>query len=385
VGSGTPRVCYAPSYVQIVSNTTGMAADLCVQTDVDARDHCVVVVKGTFETDAKGNLSLAREQRPLAYTDEYYGEPESSCVRYEGEFARCKPLTDVVVVGKAVAPGGRPTPELLVRLEIAGRGKDVLVVGERRWVRALGGLVASAPVPFVEMPLTFERAFGGQDDAKGPGSVAVEHRNLAGVGFHAHRGAREIEGTALPNLEDPHERITSPRDRPKPVGLGCMGRTWKPRIDHAGTYDAKWRDELCPFLPKDFDPRYFQCAPPDQQLPRFVGGEVIRCVHMAERAVVQYTMPALRIPVRFDFEREQQARLGELDTVILEPHRYQVMLVWRASVPLGKKLVELQRIHVGEQPRAREHAVRGHRRGKPLFAGLAATIGWLRRHRGPAT
>lgn len=362
-----------------------MDADLCVQTDADARDHCVVVVKGTFEADVKGNLSLAREQRPLVATDEHYGDPETSCVRYEGDFARHKPLTDVVVVGKAVAPGGRPVTELLVRLEIAGRSKDVLVVGERRWVRALGGLVSSPPVPFMEMPLTFDRAFGGQDDAKGPGLVAVEHRNLAGVGLHVHRGASEIEGTPLPNLEDPRERITSPRDRPKPVGLGCMGRTWKPRIDHAGTYDAKWRDEVCPFLPKDFDPRYFQCAPPDQQVPRFRGGEVIRCVHMAERAVVQYVIPALRVPVRFDFEGESKSRLGELDTVVLEPHRYQVMLVWRASVPLGKKLVELRAIQVGEQPRGREDATIGYRRGKPVFAGLGATLRWLQRGRRGST
>lgn len=364
--------------VQIVSNTTGMLADLCVQADADARDHCVVVIKGTFDADAKGNLTLAREQRPLVSTDEHYGEPESSCVRYEGDFARCKSLTDVVVVGKAVAPSARPVTELLVRLEIAGRAKDVLVVGERRWIRALGGLVPSSPVPFVEMPLTFDRAFGGHDDTRGAGDVAVEHRNLAGVGLHVHRGVREIEGTPLPNLEDPRDRITSLRDRPKPVGFGCMGRTWKPRSDYAGTYDAKWRDEVCPFLPKDFDPRYFQCAPTDQQVPRFRGGEIIRCVHMAEQAVVQYAIPALRIPVRFDFEHGSQTRLGELDTVIVEPHRYQAMLVWRASVPLTKRLVALRSIYVGEQPRPGEHAMLGYRRGKPLFAGLQATIHWLR-------
>jgi hypothetical protein len=358
-----------------------MVADLCVQTDVDARDHCVVVVKGTFDTDDQGNLSLAHEQRPLVHTDEHYGEPESSCVKYESDFAQCKPLTDVIVVGKAVSPGGHPIIELLVRLELAGWSKDVLVVGERRWVRGLAELVPSRPVPFVEMPLTFDRAFGGQDDSKGPGLVAAELRNLAGVGLHVHRDARAIEGTSLPNLEDPRERISSRRDRPQPIGFGCMGRSWKPRSDYAGTYDAKWRDEVCPFLPKDFDSRYFQCAPPDQQFPRFRGGEVIRCLHMAER-VVQYTIPSLRIPVRFEFEGAEQSRLGELDTIVLEPHRYQAMLVWRASVPLGKRLVELRSIHVGEPPRGVEHTVLGHRRGKPVFAGIEATIRWLRRDRG---
>lgn len=370
--------------MQIVSNTTGMVADLCVQTDVDARDHCVVVVKGTFRTDDRGRLQLADEQRPLCFTDEHHGDPESSSVRYEGEFARVKPLTDVVVVGKAVAPGGRPVPELTVRLEVAGRAKDAVAVGERRWVRALGGLVASEPVPFVEMPLTFDRAFGGQDDSRGPGDVAAERRNLSGVGFHAHRGAREIEGTPLPNVEDPRQRISTPRDRPAPVGFGFAGRTWKPRIDHAGTYDARWREDVCPFLPKDFDERYFQGAPLDQQHPRFSGGEIIRCVHMADRAVVQYTIPALLVPVRFGFERDEQQRVGELDTVILEPHRAEVMLIWRASVPLPKRLVALRSIMVGEQPRGREDEMIGYRRGKPVFKDIDATITWLRRRRGPA-
>jgi len=143
----------------------------------------VVVVKGTFQTDDRGQLRLADQQRPLCYADEHHGDPESSSVRYEGEFVRVKPSTDVILVGKAMAPGGRPVPELSVRLEVAGRAKDAVVVGERRWVRALGGLVASEPVPFVEMPLTFDRAFGGRDDSRGPGDVAVELRNLSGVGL----------------------------------------------------------------------------------------------------------------------------------------------------------------------------------------------------------
>ena len=107
--------------MQISSNTTGMRADLCVQTDKSGRDHCVVVIKGTFSTGESGELKLAPAQRPLTYIDEYYGDPVTSTMAYECDFVLSKPLTDVLVVGKAVAPGGHPVTELPVRLEVDGR------------------------------------------------------------------------------------------------------------------------------------------------------------------------------------------------------------------------------------------------------------------------
>jgi hypothetical protein len=72
--------------------------------------------------------------------------------------------------------------------------------------------------------------------------------------------------------------------------------------------------------------------------------------------------------------------MAELDTVILEPHNAVAVLVWRVSVPLGKKLTDLRGIEVGEQPTARDGIV-GYRRGKPVFAGIAATVRWLGQRR----
>lgn len=368
--------------MQISLNTTNMPAALTVATDKEARDHCVVVVKGTFETRSQGGMTLAQQQRPLLARDEHYGDPATSSLRYESDFALEKPLTDVLVVGKAVAPAGQRVKQLAVRLEVQGRSKELQVFGERRWVRSLGSVFPSEPASFVEMPLTFERAFGGQDTSRGPGQAAVESRNPVGTGFHPHRGAALIEGTPVPNLERPGQAISSPRDRPEPIGLGCVGRAWAQRLTHAGTYDARWRDERAPFLPADFDSRYFQSAPADQQFPHFQGGEHIRCVHMAAAPVVQYLIPSVRVPVRFRFRDRVVERLGVLDTVILEPHLSLAMLVWRASVPLGKKLNALQEIWVGEPSRA-EVEPTGYRNGKPVFRGLGSAVRWLRRPRGP--
>lgn len=367
--------------MQITANTTGMAAGIAVVLDKEARDHCVVVVKGTFQTGSRGRMTLAANQKSLVYTDEHYGEPGSSPIRYECDFALLKQLTDVLVVGKAVAPQGQRVTELLVRLEVQGRAKDILVVGERRWLRTLGSIHPSNPVPFTELPLTYDRAFGGQDDSRGPDFVAVEQRNLTGVGFHPHRDKKDVEGRPLPNLEHPKKRLTSYRAVAEPVGFGCIGRNWKPRAAYAGTYDQRWLDEVAPFLPADFDNRYFQSAPADQQFPLFRGGEVIRCVHMAAHPVVEYRIPSLQLPVSFGFKKGEVKSFGVLDTIVLEPHQGFATLTWRASVPLGKRLHALRSIAVGEQHHRAKAVPQTYRHGKPFFRNLGEAVRWLRKRR----
>lgn len=369
--------------MQITSNTTGMEAGIAVIADKDAREHCVVVVKGTFQTDLQGVMTLGSRQRPLTYSDEHYGEPGLSSIRYECDFALEKRLTDVLVVGRAIAPGGLRVTELPVSLEVQGKTKTILVIGERRWLRTFGSIHPCDPVPFAEMPLTFDRAFGGMDDSEGAHAPSVEEHNPTGVGFHSHREGKQVEGMPLPNLEHPKQRLTSFRDRVKPVGFGCIGRNWKPRIDYAGTYNQYWRDEVAPFLPADFDNHYFQSAPVDQQFPLFKGGEVIRCVHMAVHALVEYHIPPHRIPVNFGFMDGDVTRFGVLDTVILEPHLRLAMLTWRASIPLGKKLHTLRSISigVGEHPRRINANQQAYRRGKPFFKGLNEAVRWLRQRR----
>ncbi|NVB38569.1 DUF2169 domain-containing protein [Pseudenhygromyxa sp. WMMC2535] len=347
--------------MEIRSNTTGLAAGLSAQSDVDGREHCVVAVVGTYHADPDGQLHLAPEQHPPTMCDVHHGDPAQTSVAMEHDFALRKPATDVIVVGKAVAPNGEPVTELPVRLEVDGRSKDLLVIGERRWVRAGLGLRPSAPVPFTEMPLVFDQAYGGPSDLRNPLGV----------------GADPAEGQPLPNIEDPRAQLQGPRSRSAPVGVGCVGRSWDPRRAFAGTYDERWRAERCPFLPEDFDDRYFQCAPLDQQFPHFRGGELIRCVHMAERSVVTYRIPEQAPPVSFDFVAGRVERRAVLDTVILEPHHERVRLVWRASAPLTKKLTDLRGVDVGEQPLPARDGIIGYRRGKPVFPGIAATLRWL--------
>jgi hypothetical protein len=343
--------------VQILRNTLPMQAGLCMATDKAGHDHCIVVAKASYEVTRDDSIRLAEHQAPLVYAD-LPSAGEGSSTAWETDFAPYKPLTDVIVLGKAIAPGRVPAREVAVRLEVEGRSKDALVFGERCWTSAAGFVHASPPVPFVEMPLVWERAVGGADDP----------RNPVGVG----RGER------LPNVEDPLAPLGSPRERPTPRGFAWVGRSWQPRCRHAGTYDARWRREVCPLLPDDFDLRYFQAAPLDQQFAHFRGGERIRCVHMADDPVVEFRIPAMTITAHFEFVDHRRQSTALLDTVVLEPRLRCMHLTWRTSTPLGKQITRLRGVYLGEAP---EHeGPIGHRRGRPHFAGLGSFVRWAKRH-----
>src|SRR5690606_1693027 len=128
-----------------------------------------------------------------------------------------------------------------------------------------------------------------------------------------------------------------------------------------------WLEQRAPYLPADFDPRFNQCAPEDQQLPPLQGGEVLRCVHMSERPIVTYVLPDPFVPVRFRFVAADIHRRARLDTVILEPHLSRAQLIWRCSAPVGKRPTDLREITIGEQPADLAPHARG---GKPMFRSL---------------
>ncbi|NTX41323.1 DUF2169 domain-containing protein [Myxococcus sp. CA033] len=370
--------------MQLTENTTGMSAGLTVTTDVQAREHCVVALKGTFCMDDRGEPRRAEAQRPLTYTDEHHGAPETTSLRQENDFALTKPRVDILVRGHAVAPRGRATEAMLVRVELPGLRKDLRITGDRSWDRGMMGLKPTPPKPFVRMPLRYELAFGGVDTAHPePKYHGAELRNPVGVGFRRSPRATDAVGTPLPNMEHPRQFLERWDGKALPVGFGPVGRGWQPRLAHAGTYDERWLAEDYPFLPRDFDPRYFQCAPEDQQVAGLRGGEVLRCLGMAESGAWTVTLPRLQVPVAFRF-RDAEARVeARMDTILLDVDAHEVVVTWRASVLLGKKLSHLREVRVGPPPPSRKDGPVKYVRGKPYFRGLGALVALRRNARRP--
>ena len=184
--------------MQITSNTTGMQAGITGATDKDGRDYALVVVKGTFVVEPEGAVKLAQEQAAFVYADVFYGEPGQSSIKYECDFAPAKPAPEVIVRGHAFAPQGRPVSELSVVVEVGSWEKRLLVSGDRKWDFGLMGMAPMQPEPFTQMPLVYERAFGGWDrTVANEAKHTVERRNLFGVGFQTNSDLAKIAGRSI--------------------------------------------------------------------------------------------------------------------------------------------------------------------------------------------
>ena len=132
------------------------------------------------------------------------------------------------------------------------------------------------------------------------------------------------------------EEIASPFGDYTPVSFGPVGRGWPGRLAFAGTYDDAWSAGVFPFLPADFDERYFQMAPPDQQIDPPEGGEEVTLVNLTPGGRESFRLPAAALPVTL-FRRRRVAHAGAVrpDTLLLDPEHRRFSLVWRVTARTG--------------------------------------------------
>jgi len=329
-------------------NHTPFAADTFIVMDEQGQEALILVVRATFQTEG-AVLKIADAQPPVKSADEYTGDPAHSSLMYEADVSPTKPLVDVLVNGSAYAPRGIPAAEVYIRVNVGDVSKDLVVSGDRSWKHGPFGVSPSDPEPFLRMPVVFERAFGGTD-RRDPDSAKhlSEPRNPVGVGFRGAVSADPSVGTEVPNVEYPAERLTSPSDRPRPASLGVVGRGWEPRISFAGTYDDKWKQERWPVLPEDFDFRFYQSAPTDQQSSTLNGSEPVSIHNMTPEGIWTFTLPTLTFPVRYYFDKLRSAEaMLRVDTVMLEPDYLRCTLVARACVRTVRNTGALREIVLG--------------------------------------
>ena len=101
------------------------------------------------------------------------------------------------------------------------------------------------------------------------------------------------------------------------------------------TYDQKWLDETFPFLPKDFDERYFQSAPEDQQTGHLEGGEEAELLNLAPSGQTKFRIPTVDLPVVFlPRNGANEEVTPTLDTVMIEPDLGRFTVTWRPSAPV---------------------------------------------------
>lgn len=235
----------------------------------------VVIVKSTFDLDEIGRGTPAAEQMPIVPqpVETVYGI-------FHGEVFFRKQGVDLCVLG--TVRRRHPVRSTSVSLMLGSTRRWTLGVhGERRWQRShhLRGrlLVPSHPTPFTEMPLGFDRAFGGNRQFL-DGKVALFPDNPSGRGFFMTED--QAQDQALPNIERSDARpLASWSDTTAVAGWGPYPSFWGLRAASSVVVDpttSKVRRVL---------PSLFNHAHPDLVLERPPIGETVRIEGLHEQPI----------------------------------------------------------------------------------------------------
>jgi hypothetical protein len=317
----------------VVDNNTPFGIGRAFARDGQGGEVFLLAVKGSFVVRADGSLRCADEQTPPAVVPSWNGEAGASSLDEDTEMVLHKPATDVIVVGHAYAPGGRPVPQVDVAWRVGNLERRLRAFGVRVWThhRATSSVVPSAPRPLQKVPLVYERAFGGKDPAAPAGRPNASASNPVGSGF-AH-DPRALVDAAAPELEIPGVPLKAGPFDAAPAGFGPVAPGWAPRVRFAGTYDEAWRSRRAPLPPTDFDDRFFCSAPAAQQVTgRFSGGEPVELANMTPEGRLATRLPRIEIRARAMFLDGEARAVAQLNTVRIEPDHRRIRLVWLAAM-----------------------------------------------------
>jgi hypothetical protein len=322
-----------------------------------------LIVRGTFKIrpDAPAKAKAEADQKP-PQGDEQHMDDLGRSLAYASDLVPVKPRGEVLVNAVCHVPDGRPRPSHEVSIQVGPIQKSLHVTGVRIFVvDTFGRAQVGRTSPFVTMPLRWELAFGGMSFAANPlgrGIEPVPDDNGTPVPY-------------LPNIEYANSRMTDPKDRPLPAGLGPIAPSWEPRNKQQGTRDQRWAMFRAPLPPKDFSPAFYNAAPADQQLKeRYFRGDEPIVMTGLHRELQKYTtaLPGkrLRVFVWVD-NKEEVAKTPEapdgrfvevemsLDTVHIDMEKEELVLVWRRPVQVkSREYPELEACYIVEEELASE-------------------------------
>ncbi len=321
-----------------------------------------VLVKRTYDIRPRQAATRAEQTAPFIEVDVYYddADPEYSTVKYESELAPYKVATDVVVVGKAYAPGGKPVRSLDVSVEVGAKRKVIRVFGDRRCnYRENRAPSFTDPEPFQEMEIRYERAYGGKDERSVPMLPFYYPRNHKGTGVALKNHREVIDGLRLPNLEDPTDLLTPERvvieeperwnHQPLPQGFGWFQPTWYPRCSFVGSVPGYtspgdvMREEQLGLVPKNqialarqfrlpsYDVRFNNGASIGLVFPFLNGNESIRLTNMTLAGDLSFALPGERPKILLDLGSGDHDLPAVLHTVCVRLEAMQVDLIWRGA------------------------------------------------------
>jgi hypothetical protein len=310
-------------------NPSRFVADATIIPDAGGVDHVVVALVDSVDF---AGAAVPATVDPI----DRYGEDAELLA--PGDLCLPPPATSVLVFGCVYAPGGRAR-QCEAAFTVGPVTRRLLVCGDRSWRRRRLRLRPGDPAEFSRMPLDWRCAFGGA----GAGGAPCDERNPIGVGLRAEDGA------PLPNLELAESPLRSSEDRPVPAATGAVAPHWQPRRALGGTYDERWRRERAPYLPRDFDARFLDCAPRDQVTAEDLRGAEVLLTRLTPAGREAFALPARRPVVDIHLGRERHAVVPRLAIVAIHAETRSVRLLWRASWRCDERALSIDEITVGEE------------------------------------
>jgi hypothetical protein len=336
-----------------------------------------VIVKRSYRIVPGQPAQRLEQDAPLRLIDEYYdrGDPDWSVVEHESELAPFKASTDVVVVGRAHAPGAEPVLAMLVGVRVGDTVKVLRITGDRvcHW-RDGEPPVFSEPLPFLHMDIRYDRAYGGRDEKSDPKIPFFYPRNDMGRGVALHNVREVVDGLALPNIEEPEDLLTPERvvigdpyrwpEQPLPQGLGWRQRTWYPRSALLGSLPAflepgtVTQEERLRMLPGNhvalarqmrlppFEPVFHNGASIGLVMAAVKDDEMIALRGLTPDGKLDFQLPGDRPRIALDVGQGDQPLQAKLHTVSIRPDDLQLDLIWGALLNFGpySKLGSLKRL-----------------------------------------
>jgi hypothetical protein len=337
-----------------------------------------VLVKRSYRIVAGAPAERMERAQPLVPGDRHFGDPMNSTVAFESDHVPFKPATDVVIHATAHAPGGTPAQEIIASVVVGAVRKDIVVIGDREGrFREGGDPVFTDPVPFREMPMRYEHAYGGVDVRSNPSLAYPYARNHLGRGFVVRNAREAVDGVALPNIEAPDDRLTPERlccghvmyweRQPQSDGLGWYSKYWQPRAAKAGVMpgdralEQQLRRDYARVVPPAQRADYDKTAIPDMNFAFFNGasrGLVRPYLGPRERIAFRNLHPSGDVigalpeewpVIALDIgQGTAQPQRCVLQTVLVRLQALEIDLVWRAAFPYPGLdwLPKLRRMHV---------------------------------------
>ncbi|WP_455203661.1 DUF2169 domain-containing protein [Kaarinaea lacus] len=339
--------------MELINNTPFQYANIVGRINFPQHS-LTLIVKGTFDLKLNEKAVVADEQL-FATGDEFYPEDQeqTGSIKYESDFAYYKAAADLLLSGKCHAPQGEAVTQCDVSFQVGERRRLLRVFGNRYWQHTIGSGAISEPTRFLEMPIIYENAFGGE-------------------GFHNNPiGKGALKGKLLPNVEDVNNLIDSPDDQPEPAGFSAVNRTWEARASKLGTYKGDYLKKRWPWFPEDFDWSHYNAAPAAMQVPGYLKGDEKLSFENLHRTCLLYQcqLPGLRLRgfTRAIDPESKKPMFQEvdmnLDTLWVDTEAEKLVLVWRGwtevatedyeeishvflmSEPLGEVPVSVEEAH----------------------------------------